>query len=304
MRQISKRIWNHDQTGDAHYEVYDGGEPVQVTVQNTRFKCAPEEVAYLGHTDNKYHEDKDDDSTPFRSSRMLIEKFGGMQGLADMLQTDLSKGIKGTPEDIKDRVEVFGKNYFQPPHLRGIWELIMENFNDFINQVLLGAAIVSVIIGEIQHPGLKGLLEGTSIMVALSIIIVVTSANNYVSEKRLADLIALADAQEVPVFRNSTDPVTIDAQLLLVGDVVAFKQGSKVPADMLIIESKDVTTREDELTGEPDDVEKHSVNKDNYLDGLSLCTMLGKSLVATGSGRALIVAVGERSVAGAIDAKT
>jgi len=39
----------------------------------------------------------------------------------------------------------------------------------------------------------KGLLEGTSIAVALTIIIVVTSANNYISEKRLADLVAMAD---------------------------------------------------------------------------------------------------------------
>jgi magnesium-transporting ATPase (P-type) len=77
--------------------------------------------------------------------------------------------------------------------LKTIKELICENFDDVINRVLLAAALVSVVIGEIQHPGLKGLLEGTSIAVALTIIIVVTSTNNYLAERRLAALVALSD---------------------------------------------------------------------------------------------------------------
>jgi hypothetical protein len=39
----------------------------------------------------------------------------------------------------------------------------------------------------------KGLLEGTSIAIALTIIIVVTSTNNYLAERRLAALVALSD---------------------------------------------------------------------------------------------------------------
>ena len=78
--------------------------------------------------------------------------------------------------------------------MKTIKELILENFEDFINRVLLAAALVSVVIGEIQHPlTWKGLLEGTSIAVALTIIIVVTSTNNYLAERRLAALVALSD---------------------------------------------------------------------------------------------------------------
>lgn len=78
--------------------------------------------------------------------------------------------------------------------MKTIGELILENFEDFINRVLLAAALVSVVIGEIQHPMTwKGLLEGTSIAVALTIIIVVTSTNNYLAERRLAQLVALSE---------------------------------------------------------------------------------------------------------------
>jgi magnesium-transporting ATPase (P-type) len=71
----------------------------------------------------------------------------------------------------------------------------MENFDDQINRILLAAAIVSIVIGLIQHGWPKGMLEGTSIMMALCIIIIVSSGNNYASERRLANLVAMADRQ-------------------------------------------------------------------------------------------------------------
>jgi|688.fasta_scaffold943594_2 magnesium-transporting ATPase (P-type) len=69
------------------------------------------------------------------------------------------------------------------------------------------------------------MLEGTSILIALFIIIIVNSTNNYISEKRLADLIMLSDKQEVAVYRNSTDTKTIDSNDLVVGDVIKFESG-------------------------------------------------------------------------------
>lgn len=89
-------------------------------------------------------------------------------------------------------------------------ELIADNFDDTINKILFMAAIVSIIIGVIQHGFPDGMLEGTSILIALTIIIVVNSGNNYISERRLADLVSLSDKQDVAVFRGSTDAITID----------------------------------------------------------------------------------------------
>jgi len=115
-------------------------------------------------------------------------------------------------------------------------ELIAENFEDFINQVLCAAAVVSIIIGYVQHGFPDGLIEGTSIMIALNIIIIVNSGNNWMSEKRLADLVKLSDKQYVAVFRGSTtESETIDANDLVVGDLVVIEKGMKVPADMIMV---------------------------------------------------------------------
>jgi magnesium-transporting ATPase (P-type) len=114
-------------------------------------------------------------------------------------------------------------------------ELILENFDDVINQILCAAAVVSIIIGLVQHGFPEGLIEGTSILIALNIIIFVNSGNNYLSEKRLADLVNLSEKQEVAVYRGSTDTITIDANDLVVGDLVYIESGMKVPTDMLMI---------------------------------------------------------------------
>ena len=68
----------------------------------------------------------------------------------------------------------------------------MENFDDSINRILLAAAIVSLIIGIVKDGFPGGLIEGTSIIIALNIIIFVNSVNNYRSERKLAELVNLA----------------------------------------------------------------------------------------------------------------
>jgi Ca2+-transporting ATPase len=95
------------------------------------------------------------------------------------LKTDLEKGISS--DDFTERKKHFGKNYFPPPKIKTLGELIAENFDDPINVILLLAAIASVVIGIMKSGFPDGLIEGTSIMIALMIIIVVNSANNWVS---------------------------------------------------------------------------------------------------------------------------
>jgi len=116
------------------------------------------------------------------ASRIIMEEIGGPDKIAKALMSDVETGIKFNDQERVDRVEAFGPNSFPPPHIKTLWELIMENFEDQINQILLAAALVSLVIGYIQHGFPKGLLEGTSIMIALCIIIVVSSGNNYASE--------------------------------------------------------------------------------------------------------------------------
>lgn len=116
------------------------------------------------------------------SSELLINKFHGLEALAQAIGTNLKSGLD--PADVNDeRRAYFGVNFFKPPKIKTVWELVAENFDDKINIILLVAALVSVVIGLFKEGWPEGLIEGVSIMIALIIIIVVNSGNNWISER-------------------------------------------------------------------------------------------------------------------------
>lgn len=122
-----------------------------------------------------------------KASSEIIMDMGGASKIAQGLQTSLSVGIEGSEADIQQRQKDYGNNFFPPPEIKSLYEIVMENFDDPINRVLIAAAIVSAITGLIQDGFPKGLTDGVSIVVALLIIIVVGSSNNYASELKLAE---------------------------------------------------------------------------------------------------------------------
>jgi magnesium-transporting ATPase (P-type) len=69
------------------------------------------------------------------------------------------------------------------PKIRTLWELIVENFEDKILRILLVAATVALILGIVEDPE-KGWIDGLSIYFAVTIIVSVTSGNNYIKEKQ------------------------------------------------------------------------------------------------------------------------
>lgn len=250
--------------------------------------------------DNRYEKEGASNGAKI-SSDMIVNKFEGIQNLLDGLGTNLKTGIEGSASDIAERQRIYGKNSFPPPQIKTIMELILENFDDVINQILCGAAVVSIIIGLVQHGFPEGLIEGTSILIALNIIIFVNSGNNYLSEKRLADLVNLSEKQMVSVYRGSSETITIDANDLVVGDLVYIENGMKVPTDMLMISGQDISTIEADLTGEPDQQVKKVITENNMQD---IGTLLAKSLMQTGTGTAVVLAVGPNTSAGKITEDT
>jgi magnesium-transporting ATPase (P-type) len=67
-----------------------------------------------------------------------------------------------------------------------------------------------------------------------------------------------------------------------------------------MISGQDVLTDEAELTGEPDQMAKVRVDETNIANG-DACHMIGKSLIVGGSGKALVIAVGDYSLSGVIE---
>lgn len=66
--------------------------------------------------------------------------------------------------------------------MKTVLEMISEAFEDTILQILIAAAIVSTVVGVIKD-GMMGLVEGGSILLAIVIIVGITTGNNYKKER-------------------------------------------------------------------------------------------------------------------------
>ena len=142
--------------------------------------------------------------------------------------------------------EQFGKNQLAQKKKKPVWMIFLEQFKDFLVIILIIAAIISAITGE---------LESTIvILVVITMNAILGTVQTVKAEKSLDNLKSLS-APHAKVLRNGTT-VLLPAAELVVGDVILLEAGDQVPADARILEAASLQTNESALTGESTNVEK------------------------------------------------
>jgi Ca2+-transporting ATPase len=96
--------------------------------------------------------------------------------------------------------------------------------------------------------------------------------------------------------------VTVSNQEIVVGDVIKLEAGMRIPADCILINGVDFAADESALTGEPEQVEKSSVDEHNFQYNPQPF-LLANTLVASGSGTAIVCAVGVNTRSGQAEQK-
>jgi P-type E1-E2 ATPase len=174
--------------------------------------------------------------------------------------------------------------------------MIKECFDDLIMQILCVAAVVSMGVGIYKDGWEHGWIDGTSIIVAVLIIVTVTVSNNYVKEKQFQELQQKSDVMTARVTRGDKI-VTVDSTELVVGDIVDIPTGDAIAADCVVISSIDLTVSEANLTGEPEAIRKEACTNDSYEHNPNPFLMQ-TTLVETGQCKAIVVAVGQNTFVG------
>ena len=174
--------------------------------------------------------------------------------------------------------------------------MIIECFDDTIMRILCVAAVFSMAIGIYKDGWQHGWIDGTSIIIAVCIIVVVTVANNWVKEKQFQELQSKSDIMTARVVRNGVEK-TVDSAELVVGDIIDIPTGDTVPADCIVITSNDFSCNEANLTGEPEPITKEACTNDSYAHNPNPF-LLQTTLVETGTAKAIVVAVGVNTFVG------
>lgn len=163
-------------------------------------------------------------------------------------------------------------------------------------KILCVSAVVSLVLGVLTEGWKDGWLEGASILLAVVIIVTVTSANNYIKEQQFQKLNAIATAKNINVMRSG-ELVNISVYDLLVGDVVEVETGEILSVDGILIEGHNVSIDESSITGEIHEIKKRVPSTYEASEGLSPF-LISSSRVMEGTGTMVVAAVGKNSYYG------
>ena len=195
---------------------------------------------------------------------------------------DIQQGL--SQSEAADRLERFGPNELAEEPKEPIWKALLGQYADFMQLLLLGAAVASFVIDQVS----TGVL-----LVALTVL---NAVLGYLQEaKAEASVEALKEMMEVSarVLRDETIQI-IPAQNVVLGDIVMIEAGDVVPADGRIVVSATLEIGESALTGESHPTAKDAAavfGADVALaDRTSMAYM--NTLVTRGTGKVLVTATG------------
>jgi magnesium-transporting ATPase (P-type) len=206
------------------------------------------------------------------------------------LNTDPKKGLEIS--EVSQRLSKYGPNRLPEGKRQGPFMRFLSQFNNILVYVLLAAGFVkmmvglwldaAIILGVVIINALLGFIQEGKAEKALD------SIRNMLS----ADARALRDGETRMV----------PAEDLVPGDIVLLESGDRIPADVRLVEVKNLRTEEAALTGE-------SVPIDKTTDATAEKSTVGDregmafsgTLVASGRGTGVVVATGADTELGQIN---
>ena len=123
---------------------------------------------------------------------------------------------------VEEQRAKFGSNKFPEKPIVPFWRIYIDSFKDTVLMILITAAIISIILGMIEHPD-KGWIEGFAILVAVQLVACVTATNDFQKEKQFRKLEASADKDLRCTVIRGGEVHRINPEQLVVGDVVSLK---------------------------------------------------------------------------------
>lgn len=205
---------------------------------------------------------------------------------------ELRSGAKGLSDrEARKRIKKYGLNQIESSKPLSGFFILKEQFKNPLIFVLLVAGVFSIFFQEFVD---AGVIFGAIFLNVLMGFFQESKANN-----ALAKLRKIVEHKAL-VYRDGQEKEINSVQLVL-GDVILLDSGRRVPADARIIESDDLKIVEASLTGESDPSDKSTATiqpKAPLADKENMA--YAGTVVASGKGKALIVAVGSSTEIGKI----
>jgi len=190
-------------------------------------------------------------------------------------------------------------NMLTPPPTTPWWLLFFYHQTGFFSLLLWAASILCFVSYSLDPVGVDNLYLG----IVLAVVVFLTGCFSYYQEA--------SSAAVMEGFKNMIPPmvscvrdgkvVTLEAKLLVPGDVVVCNTGEKLPADVRIVSYTNFKCDQSSLTGEPDAIKKNDkIGTEKPLEATNIAFF--GTMVAEGDAKGFVVLTGDDTVMGHIAA--
>ncbi|KAH9905078.1 calcium-translocating P-type ATPase [Fomitopsis serialis] len=216
---------------------------------------------------------------------------------------------------MEERRRVFGTNVLPVRKTKSLLQLMWLALKDKVLVLLSIAAVVSLALGFFQDFGTPrpageppvDWVEGVAIIVAILIVVLVGSINDWQKERQFQALNEKKEERGVKVIRAGDERV-VDVHEVVVGDIALLEPGEIIPCDGVYLGGHNVRCDESGATGESDAIRKIDYEEavrardghGEHAGGHSDCFMVSGSKVLEGYGSYVVIAVGPKSFNGRI----
>ena len=162
---------------------------------------------------------------------------------------NVSKENGLTSSEVLSLREKYGENKLKEKGRKTIFSMILKELTQFLNILLIVAAVVSIIASGHATDGLF-----------IMAIVVLNISLSVFQERKAGNAVNALKSMSAPgakVLRNS-ELENIDSHDLVPGDIVVIEAGDYIPSDIRLIETVNLKVDESALTGESVPVEKNA----------------------------------------------
>ncbi|EGD77433.1 sodium/potassium-transporting ATPase subunit alpha [Salpingoeca rosetta] len=274
-----------------HKKLEEAGHGPATTTNNhnSHNNKGAEEQATAG---NEHVQSIRDVADSFPKSRIVVSEDGALKS---------AQGL--STEEAQHRLEEDGPNVLTPPKRTPQWVIFLRQLLDPFMLMLLAAAILSWVAYGLDTTEPLNLWLG----VILFAVVLVTSFMSFLQERKTSNLMSLFADLSPPkalVVRDGAQ-MEVEAAHLVVGDIIVFKEGDIVPADVRILHCSALRVECSSLTGESTPI-VGTVEAATPGTAAHEATCLGfsGSQCLQGSATAVVVRTGDNTMIGKIASAT
>lgn len=241
-----------------------------------------------------------------KEEKINIKKLYGFECISskeDFLKKykiDLEKGLSN--EQVENRLSTYGKNEMKQKKQKKWYNYLWDSLLSPFNIILMGITIILIYTDIIltSPPSYANIIVILVLVLASTLLEFFEVYNSNKAAEKLKDLVATT----CTVIRNETK-IKIPLNEITIGDVILLSAGDIIPADVRVLEAKDLYITQSSLTGESDSVKKSSSTELPSIDEIESITDLDTicfmgTNVTSGSGKAIVIKTGDSTYFGKV----